>query len=65
MQLNENAKLVLIIDAVNMIRNICVRTYLLGYPLLRNNQQITKIYNKIVLESVKKLLFATGIDLVK
>jgi len=55
----------LLVDAVNIVRNVCVQTYLLGYPILRNNHQIIKIYKLLVLDSLKKLIAATGIDLKK
>lgn len=64
-EINEKAKTVLLIDAVNLVRNVCLNTFLVGYPILRNHRSIIKIYCFMILEALKKLIEALGIDLTR
>ena len=63
--LSFSARLVIVVDAVNLVRNLTVRTYKMGVRGCASRQETAKIYLRRIRESLTKLVDATKIDVRK
>ena len=60
--LDQTSKVLLIVEAMNVLKNLLVRTYLIGYRF-QNREALTRRYLKRVLESIISLVNQTGINI--
>ena len=57
--------MVLVVDAVNLVRNLTVRTYKMGVRGCASRQETAKIYLRRVRDALAKLIDATKIDITR
>ena len=63
-KLNQKEKTLVIVDAVNLLKNILIRTYLVGNSC-QNRKKITNSNLRRVLDSLNLLIKATGINMIE